>query len=344
MANEIISGNKTFRNTDKLDIYVEPPSQEELQVQPKISKKNEHRRPSKTQNLFPLKRSTTQKNREQDIEAQTSLKKRSKYLEERERDKSRDSSFNMMSDNHYDQLSINVGNHALGNYNAHRKFVKQANATSRKFISNNMESGLDSNSVVSVITGTKQYNYFGGAKKSSEGDFQKAKQTSNSSHVNNELDKVIAQSKDIDAESGRFPSFRRQRKRNEKIVNVYLQTPYKVNSYAEIKSSLYRAENNLKVHTALRNKQAIEAPKQVIEIEKVDHNLTQNFTTISKTNRNNNKSEEFGSLISEGQDKGSSHRTQIGQESITQTRSFMNTKDKFLNPAQRKIIKDRIQQ
>lgn len=134
MANEIITGNNTFRNTEKLDIFIEPPSRdEESRAQTKTNKKPEHRT-SKTQKLFPLKRSTTQKNREHDIEGkvQTKSKKRSKYLEERERDKSRDSSYNMMSDKHYDQLSINVGNHAVGGNNVHRKFIKQANGTSRK--------------------------------------------------------------------------------------------------------------------------------------------------------------------------------------------------------------------
>ena len=75
-----------------------------------------------------------------------------------------------------------------------------------------------------------------------------------SSQKVNNYEEVIAHSKNIsDNESCKIggANTTRNKKRNEKIVGVYLQTPYKVNGYNEIKSSLYRAENNLRVHTCL---------------------------------------------------------------------------------------------
>lgn len=42
--------------------------------------------------------------------------------------KSRDSSFNMMSDNHYDQMSMNFGTYGGGA----KKFVKKTQTTSKK--------------------------------------------------------------------------------------------------------------------------------------------------------------------------------------------------------------------
>ena len=74
-----------------------------------------------------------------------------------------------------------------------------------------------------------------------------------------ELDQVIAQSK---ANIQRDAKGRRAGK-SDKAANVYLQTPYKVSSYnatsewktktQAIDDKLYRAENNLKIHTKLRN-------------------------------------------------------------------------------------------
>jgi hypothetical protein len=90
-------------------------------------------------------------------------------------------------------MSMNVGN-----YNNTKKFIKHGNVTSKKFINAaNLESANDSNSVVSVITGTKQFNYFAGAK-----NFDKA--VSISSYKN---DKVIAKSKDtfVEIEISRLP-------------------------------------------------------------------------------------------------------------------------------------------
>ena len=66
---------------------------------------------------------------------------------------------------------------------------------------NNYESGNDSNSVASVITGTKQLNFFGnGIKKGVEADISNPKITTNSSmlskiHNHTDFEKVIAQSK-----------------------------------------------------------------------------------------------------------------------------------------------------
>ena len=67
----------------------------------------------------------------------------------------------MLSDDRYDHMSMNFGMYTSQN----RKFVKQPNANSRKHLNVNYhESGNDTNSVFSVITGTKQANYFGGSK------------------------------------------------------------------------------------------------------------------------------------------------------------------------------------
>lgn len=113
MANEIITGNKTFRVDEKFDIAIVPSSREKGATNRRKNFRNQQS-VSNENNLMPIKRSTTQKCRDEQEKAQCSGKNkisrrhRSKNPDERA-DKSRGSSYQMMSDNHYDHMSMNLG-------------------------------------------------------------------------------------------------------------------------------------------------------------------------------------------------------------------------------------------
>ena len=119
MANEVITGNRTYRINEKLDINIIPPTLEETKKNSPQDMTLKHGTHQGDDNSFYYKRSTTQKARERVQQKRANARRnKSKNFDDRN-DKSRGSSYNMTSDNNYDSLSINVAN-----YGYKKKFKK----------------------------------------------------------------------------------------------------------------------------------------------------------------------------------------------------------------------------
>lgn len=206
-ANQDITGHATYRDNEKYEV--------EYKTQTK----------SKAAAAFhPFKRSTTQ--REEKLSKNPSRKQVTRVSHSRNNgnhgiNNSQDSSLHLIqSDNQYDMMSIN--------------FKNQKKLPKKKFMGSNsksklragFDSGYESGSVYSVISGNKKLNFYN--RKNDGHDFNvltNLKATSRSSahddYSGKDEQEILAKSK-----TTQF------KKHVDKVVNVYLKTPYKVISHS----------------------------------------------------------------------------------------------------------------
>lgn len=140
---------------------------------------------------------------------------RSKFKNEPFEKQSRNSSLNLQSDHNIDQLSVNIGQLGFSN----RKFLMPNSSRKNR---NNNDSGYDSMSVVSVITGTKRPIFSKVSGRQGEESILpfKKQETYQSTMNRHKDDEVIAESKEINYDHGsrsRSNSMQKRGNNREKI-------------------------------------------------------------------------------------------------------------------------------